>query len=280
VRLIANYNLISDLPSTGVYAPLGFGAYYRLMDRLGTVELGFGLRPVTPDDVAHDRALLDFLNVCYVLSREPLAGFSEVAQLEGVRIYRNERAAPRAFVVDQVEEVASVDAALAWVKSHPERLLDTAAVDTGLDARPNPGAAHGASARVVDYQPMSVRTEVTAPGVVVLVLTDTYYPGWQAQLDGVATPLHRSHGAFRAVVVPAGTHRVDFRYEPGTFWQGVAIAGVAAVPYFAWELAAGLRRTRVETRTQKMDILIEPEPNPRRSPHATRRNADLAELVE
>lgn len=238
VRLIANYNLITGLPSTGVYAPLGFDAYYRLMDRLGTVDLGFGLRPVTADDVARDRALLDFLNVCYVMSREPLGGFSEVAQIDGVWIYRNDRAAPRAFVVDRVEEVPSVGAALAWVKEHPERLRDTAVLDQPLPMRLERGAAEGSTVSIRAYEPTAVSLAVTTPGAVVLVVSDTHYPGWQARIDGQAAPIYRTHGVFRAVVVPAGVHRIDFRYEPTTFWHGVVIAGAAAAFCIAWAIGA------------------------------------------
>lgn len=241
ILLTANYNLISGLPVTGVYAPLGFHAYYRLMDRLGTVDLGFGARPVTPEDVAHDRALLDFLNVGYVLSRQPLNGFSEVAQIEGTWIYRNDRVAPRAFAVDQIEQVPSVAAALTWVKEHPEHLRDTAVLDQPLEVSFARGDAERSKVSVLAYEPQAVSVAVTAPGSVVLVMSDTYYPGWQARLDGQVTPIYRTHGVFRAVVVPAGTHRVEFQYEPRTFWHGVTIAGIAAALCVAW--AVGARRS-------------------------------------
>ncbi len=241
ILLTANYNLISGLPVTGVYAPLGFDAYYRLMDRLGTVDLGFGSRPVTPDDVAHDRALLDFLNVCYVLSNRPLSGFSEVAQIEGTWIYRNDRAVPRALAVDRVEQVSSVAAALTWVKEHPERLRDTAVLDQPFEVPLERGDAERSSVSVLAYEPLAVSLAVTAPGSVVLVMSDTYYPGWQARLDGQVTPIYRTHGVVRAVVVPAGTHRIELRYELRTFWHGVTIACVAAALCIAW--AVGARRS-------------------------------------
>jgi hypothetical protein len=240
-RFVANYNLLFDVPTTGVYAPLGFAAYYRLMERLGTVDLGFGLKPVTANDVAEGRALLDFLNVCYVLSREPLAGFDEGQQIDDVWIYRNERAAPRAFAVDRVEVADSVDAALEWVKANPERLRDAAVIDAAPERQLAPGGARDAAVRITDYRPTSVRIEVEAPGPVLLVMSDTYYPGWQARLDEGAVPLYRANAVFRAVAVPSGTHRVELRYVPTTFRHGLAIAALAALATMVWGVFARRR---------------------------------------
>jgi hypothetical protein len=239
--LPGNYNLLAGLPSAGLYTPLGFHAYYRLMGRLGGVDLGFGYRPVSPDDVAADRALLDFLNVCFVLSRQPLAGFVELAHVDGVAVYRNDRVLPRAFAVDQVEVVSSSDAALAWVKAHPQRLRDTAVVEHAPLTRLDVGSARAATVSVADYQPLAVRIDVSAPGSMLLIVTDTYYPGWQARLDGHATAIYRTHGVFRAVLVPAGAHRVEFRYVPVVFWRGLAIAAIAAIVVAVWAVSAARR---------------------------------------
>jgi uncharacterized membrane protein YfhO len=54
-----------------------------------------------------------------------------------------------------------------------------------------------------------------------MVTTDAYYPGWRAYVDGVRTPIYRANIAFRAIEVPAGEHRVVYRYEPA--WLPVAL---------------------------------------------------------
>jgi hypothetical protein len=59
-----------------------------------------------------------------------------------------------------------------------------------------------------------------------VVLADTFYPGWSATIDGVATPIHPADLLFRAVFVPAGTHRILFRYEAPAFHLGLALAVV------------------------------------------------------
>ena len=66
-----------------------------------------------------------------------------------------------------------------------------------------------------------------APGL--LVLTDTYLPGWRASVGGQPTPLYIANHAFRAVMVPAGTHSVTFTYAPASLRWGVGISGAALV---------------------------------------------------
>ena len=69
-----------------------------------------------------------------------------------------------------------------------------------------------------------------------MVLSDTYYPGWRAFVDGVERPILRANHVFRAVVVPAGAQEVVFSYEPDSFRYGllVSVAAVALWLGLAW----------------------------------------------
>ena len=91
-------------------------------------------------------------------------------------------------------------------------------------------------ARVVSYEPQRVviETDDSQPGY--LVLTDTFYPGWKAQVDGRSVAIERANYLFRAVPVDAGTHRVTFVYEPTPFKAGVSLmlAAVVVSGGFLW----------------------------------------------
>jgi uncharacterized membrane protein YfhO len=66
---------------------------------------------------------------------------------------------------------------------------------------------------------------LASPGWV--VLADTFYPGWSAPIDGVATPIYPADLLFRAVFVPAaGTHRILFRYGAPALHLGLMLAVV------------------------------------------------------
>ncbi|WP_329741698.1 YfhO family protein [Dyella sp. A6] len=66
---------------------------------------------------------------------------------------------------------------------------------------------------------ITVETQGNAPGW--LVLGDIDFPGWQADVDGTTTPIHRANTMFQAVCVPAGNHTVTFAFHP---WHMVALA--------------------------------------------------------
>ena len=70
--------------------------------------------------------------------------------------------------------------------------------------------------------PERLELRVSAPRRGWLVMTDTYFPGWRAQVDGVAAPILRANRLFRAVEVPQGTHRVVLSYFPGAWSLGAA----------------------------------------------------------
>ena len=79
------------------------------------------------------------------------------------------------------------------------------------------------------YRHDYVEMTTVAPGRRLLVLTDLFYPGWIAEVDGRPAPIRLANFAFRAVTVPAGTHTVRFVYRPGSLLWGAAVSAAALV---------------------------------------------------
>jgi hypothetical protein len=84
-------------------------------------------------------------------------------------------------------------------------------------------------ATVTSYAAERVEIETSAPQERLLVLTDSYYPGWTARVDGAATEILRANGLYRAVRVPGGSHRVEFEYRPASLRWGAWISLVSFV---------------------------------------------------
>jgi uncharacterized membrane protein YfhO len=80
-----------------------------------------------------------------------------------------------------------------------------------------------------------------------LVVNDSFFPGWQAAIDGDTTRVYRTNGLVRGVVVPAGEHVVEFRYRPDSWRRGVYISFTSLL-FAGVLLVASLRapRGRVE----------------------------------
>jgi uncharacterized membrane protein YfhO len=77
--------------------------------------------------------------------------------------------------------------------------------------------------RITSYRSQRVELETSGDGASVLVLADTWYPGWRAWIDGRETPVLRANYVTRAVGLPAGEHRVVFAFVPVAFWVGLAV---------------------------------------------------------
>jgi hypothetical protein len=74
----------------------------------------------------------------------------------------------------------------------------------------------------------SVVVEVNATALSLVVISQAHAPSWRAFVDGRSTPLWKANYGFQAVVVPAGQHRVELRYEDWLF-RGGAIASTLSL---------------------------------------------------
>jgi hypothetical protein len=159
---------------------------------------------------------------------------------ERVAIYENTAALPRARIVHAAVPVRDSGQAFARLTeaaaggSHAAAagLADKIILEPSADGHPPPEATAVAAPASEDVQLVDGgdpdRVELVAslasPGWV--VLADTFYPGWSVTIDGVATPIHPADLLFRAVFVPAGTHRIVFRYDAPALHLGLVLAVV------------------------------------------------------
>ncbi|MBI5116289.1 YfhO family protein [Candidatus Poribacteria bacterium] len=94
-------------------------------------------------------------------------------------------------------------------------------------------AARGANETVV---------ETACDDGAILVLCDSYYPGWQAEIDGHRTELLRADYIFRAVVLPPGKHGVVFRFRPPLFFLGAHVSCAGIVIWLVWAFIVSRNR--------------------------------------
>jgi hypothetical protein len=153
-----------------------------------------------------------------------------LTHLGDVKIYENRRVLPRAFLIHDVVTVPTDEDVLAAMRqpgfdpTHQAVLTFDDWEQVPVDSQPAPVVESGNSVAVLDYQPERVRVAATSDHPTLLVLTDSFYPGWHVTVDGRPVPLLRANYLFRAVALPAGPHEVVFRYEPASFRLGAAIS--------------------------------------------------------
>ncbi len=172
---------------------------------------------------------LDLLSVSDLLVG-PLQAIQLNLQREGLRVaytgkdavvYANERALPRVFVVDHQQTVGSDSAALAAVTAAGFDGRGVAVTQTKIPGLPQATAApqpRGGTARLAYYGAERIVIDATVPHRSLVVLTDDFYPGWNATVDGHETTVQRVDYLLRGVSVGPGRHTVELRYQP-TSWR-------------------------------------------------------------
>jgi len=241
--LMPNSALVYGLQDVRAYDGLGVSWYADLLD----VALAWAQAHQQHELHGADSRVLDLLGVRYLLAPPDFTvdpGHWERIAGTTVPLFRNRREQPRAVLADGYV-LGGGDA---------RRRLRDGAIDVRRDAlldvdpppadRPERAASADAAgtARIVEYQHERVTIDTDAPGRRLLVLSDTWFPGWRATVDGQPAPIARANVAFRAVPVPAGRHRVVFDYAPASFRIGAAISGVALLLIAGWTAAAERRR--------------------------------------
>jgi len=172
----------------------------------------------------------------------PLRGFRAAYDGPDARIYENPSALPRAFLVDRQRVVHGGDAARTAVTSPAFPARTVAVTERRIPGIPQAGSGRPPGrARIAAYERERVVVETDARGPALLVLTDSWFPGWRATLDGRGTPIERVDYLIRGVRVPAGAHRVELRYEPAS-WRAGWIVSLVALLAILGAAAVGIRR--------------------------------------
>jgi hypothetical protein len=179
-------------------------------------------------------------------------GLRPVYQGRDAVIYRNAEALPRVFVVDRQRTVRGEEEALAAAMAPAfdrRRVAVTERQLPGIPQDDGGGEVSGGSARLLSYEPERVVAEATAPRRGLLVLTDLFYPGWEVTVDGRSAPVERVNYLLRGVPISAGTHRIEFRYEPASYRAGWIMSLIAAAGVLAAALVGWRSRRRVRGRS-------------------------------
>ena len=114
------------------------------------------------------------------------------------------------------------------------------------DSRRNPVGLYSATqaidqqecVKVEQYTNHEVRLRVEAPTSGFVVLTDLFYPGWRAEVDGTRTEIYRANYLFRMVRVGRGEHYIRFVYPGTTFYIGVALSACAVAIVVVFSVVA------------------------------------------
>lgn len=234
-----NLAMVQHLEVTNGYNPLRIGIYDRYVTP-GEANAAADARKFPATFSNYDCALARALGLEYlVLDRplEALKGLQRIPKAEAlfagpkIWIYRLAGAQPRVKFTSNVE-ITDLDATTVGGALRHEPRLELAMIDDDTPPRhilpaALAGNAPGYRPRIASWKPGRIEIDVDTAVAGVVVLNDIYYPGWIAEIDGEAVPVLRADVLFRAVEVPAGRHRVVFRFAPLSLQNlGAALASL------------------------------------------------------
>jgi hypothetical protein len=143
-----------------------------------------------------------------------------------VKVYENLNVLPRAFVVPTAVVAETDSAAFLLLAAENFDPTQTIILHEPSAISPQPLAVRRPSSAVINhYLPELVNITATGPGY--LFLSDAFYPGWVATIDGAPAEILRANIMFRAVALPEGEHTIEFRYAPQSVTLGFWLSGLA-----------------------------------------------------
>jgi Bacterial membrane protein YfhO len=180
--------------------------------------------------------MLAAAGVAYVETPEqaPLAGTRAVSRVEGVVLQEVPNARPFAYAVSDVVTVRGPDEAIRTLAAHPERVVVEGCCSIPCKCGSSTAAGAPWAPPVPYVTALSVRREANG-GVVgdvnlvrssLVVLDQTFSPGWVARVDGHQVPVHPANVMLQSVEVPAGSHHLELSYEPASVSIGLALSGL------------------------------------------------------
>lgn len=154
--------------------------------------------------------------------RFPPALFTIVWEDNAWRIWEYKKALPRAWFAGSLR-----------VEKDPQRIVDfilNEQIDLTQEAivgeMPDGVSSHTGPTRtnvvIRGYFPTRIELEVVSSDSGMVVISDTYFPGWVARVDGELTKIYRTNYALRGIPVSGGKHSIQLTYEPISFRISVA----------------------------------------------------------
>ncbi|MBX9690288.1 MAG: YfhO family protein [Candidatus Obscuribacterales bacterium] len=147
-----------------------------------------------------------------------------------LRVYKNEEARPRCFLVHSLIQANSEQESLARISDKNFDSKRSCVIEGWQRESLAPGKAANQNNDRVGFlkdRNTEIEIESQSDSDAILVLNDLFYPGWQAEVDGQSQDIYRCNYLFRGVFLKAGKHLIQFKYAPLSFLSGLFLQFIA-----------------------------------------------------
>ena len=212
--------------SVGGYHPAKLRRYQEMIDHHISKEMAYlqhqipavqgDMTKINPDSIS----VINMLNTKYFIFP---TGNSQTAPLQNPYAYGN------AWFIENVKYVQNANEEI-------DALNTTVPTKTAVVSNDFKQVFNGvqtvfkdslSTVKLTSYAPNALTYETSSSKDGVVVFSEIYYPGWQAYLDGQAVDHGRANYILRAMKVPAGKHKIEFKFDPQSIHTTENIAYVA-----------------------------------------------------
>ncbi|MGB4399248.1 MAG: YfhO family protein [Daejeonella sp.] len=167
--------------------------------------------------------VLDMLNTKYVITAD------ETGQKQTIQ--NRASAAGNAWFVPNVTFVKNADEEMAAINSFdPRKVMVVSEEFKSLIDSSRIGYTPGSFIRLTNYHPDVMTYEYSTGKDALAVFSEIYYKsGWNAYVDGEKIPYFRANYVLRAAQLPGGNHKLEFRFEPASYYTGEIISLIASI---------------------------------------------------
>jgi hypothetical protein len=225
ISTLLNTGFLEDLKDVGGYDQLTLKNYNEFINFSQGLPLD---QPNFVMAISRFSPLLRLLNLKYYIVESSvnlkLPDFKLVFENANYQVYRDEKSFPRSFVVHDAQVIHGREARLQALAAATFDPMSAAIVDEPIAGLAGAPMLRSPSPQLIEDSPNKVVIEADLKDAGLLVLSDVFYPGWKAFVDGKETRIYQVNHAVRGVVLPKGRHVTEFRYDPLSFKIGAVVS--------------------------------------------------------
>ncbi|HWP47506.1 MAG TPA: YfhO family protein [Candidatus Limnocylindrales bacterium] len=251
--LESNIGMLYHISDVEGFVPAGLAHYHTILKAIELTPLPLRIK------------LLEMLNAAFLLTFEPLENENlEVAFLsEEPRfwVYRLKKFAPRANWVIPVAYLESkIDVLNNMIQENFDPVHHVILAPSSKSTVQNGELSTRESAvleseklnpvLIREYHPTRITLQTQRPTEGLLLLRETFYPGWKAFIDKTEVEIRRANYIQRAVKIPKGEHVVQFRYEPTSYKLGLFLTLLTLLISGVWICAHFFQKVRIQKRAE------------------------------
>lgn len=226
MQLDPNAAMGAGLENVNGYWPVALRRFYRFVHEMRGQSPPVTDRNKLPNTLYEGNSSfpLRVLNVRYATTIAP--------ETHAISTLEDKHPLPRAWIADRAEVLTDENAILKRMADPYFDASGTVLLEKPprISLTPGTGPAGQCTAKKLEDGSLEIMTECSRNGY--LVISEMYYPGWHATIDGQEFELERADYLINAIPLPAGKHRVVYAYRPMSFRLGAAgtlLACVAAL---------------------------------------------------